>query len=123
IIANVATSVNPTIPPGMGGTPTVPITIGVVSLNLADGDKFRAEFTAGSAVTGSVVRVVQLLDGDIDNQIVAHEWGHYISNRLVFNSAGLQNNMSRGLGEGWADFHAMMVTVREEDTANPTNTT
>ena len=121
IIANVATSVNPGVAPGMGGTPTVPINIAVVSMNLADGDRFRAEFAAGSTVTGSVVRRVQLLDGDIDNQIVAHEWGHYISNRLVFNSAGLQTNMARGLGEGWADFHAMLITVREEDTQNPTN--
>lgn len=121
IIANVPTSANPGTPPGMGGTPTEPITIGVVSLNLSDGDRFRAVFTAGEAVSGEVVRTVQLLDGDIDNQIVAHEWGHYISNRLIFNANGLNNNMARGLGEGWADFHAMLITARAEDTENPLN--
>ncbi|HZW90280.1 MAG TPA: M36 family metallopeptidase, partial [Myxococcaceae bacterium] len=121
IIANVATSVNPGIPPLMGGTPSVPITIGVVSMNFSDGNLFRAAFANQQALSGTLVRVTQLLDGDIDNQIVAHEWGHYISNRLIFNSAGLQNNMSRGLGEGWADFHAMLITVREEDTQVPTN--
>ena len=119
IIANVPTSTNPTIPPNMGGTPTVPITIGVLSLNLADGDRFRAEYTAGNPVFGSLNRAVTLLDGDIDNQIVAHEWGHYISNRLIFNAAGLQTNMARGLGEGWADFHAMLITVRPEDATTP----
>ncbi len=121
IIANVASSPNPTVAPAMGGTPTAPVTIGPVSVNFADGEKFRAALAAGT-VAGEVLRAVKLLDGDIDNQIVAHEWGHYISNRLIFNSAGLQNNMSRGLGEGWADFHAMLITVREEDTQNPTNT-
>jgi hypothetical protein len=122
IIANVPSSATPAVPPTMGGTPTVPITIGPVSMNLADGDRFRAAFDAGQTVTGRIVRRVQLLDGDLDNQVVAHEWGHYISNRLIFNSAGLQNNMSRGLGEGWADFHAILITVREGDTANPLNT-
>ena len=28
-------------------------------------------------------------DGAIDNQIVAHEWGHYLSNRLIGNGNGL----------------------------------
>jgi large repetitive protein len=120
IIANVPTSVNPTIAPGMGGTPTVPITIGGVSMNLADGDLFRAALATGPA-TGSVLRQVQLLDGDLDNQIVAHEWGHYISNRLVFDAAGLQTNMARGLGEGWADFHGLLMTIRAEDALVPTN--
>nr|WP_267459595.1 M36 family metallopeptidase [Pseudoalteromonas ostreae] len=33
----------------------------------------------------------KLKDGTLDNGIIAHEWGHYISNRLVGNSAGLIN--------------------------------
>jgi hypothetical protein len=121
IIANVPTSANPTVPPLMGGTPTVPITIGAVSMNLADGDLFRTAFGTQPEINGHLVRRTLLLDGDIDNQIVAHEWGHYISNRLIFNSSGLQMNMARGLGEGWADFHATLITVREEDSAVPGN--
>src|SRR6185369_11102008 len=54
-------------------------------------------------------------DGTIDNQIVAHEWGHFISNRLIGNASGLSNQVGRGMGEGWADFHAMLLTVRPED--------
>ncbi|HYC62940.1 MAG TPA: M36 family metallopeptidase [Thermoanaerobaculia bacterium] len=62
-------------------------------------------------------------DGTLDNQIVFHEWGHYLSNRLVSNSAGLSNNQGRSMGEGWGDFTAMMLTVREDDTATPSNAT
>ena len=54
-------------------------------------------------------------DGTLDNGIVAHEWGHYISNRLIGNAAGLTNNQGRSMGEGWGDFHAMMMQVRESD--------
>lgn len=60
-------------------------------------------------------------DGTLDNQIVFHEWGHYLSNRLVANSAGLSNNQGRAMGEGWGDFTAMMLTVRENDTLTPSN--
>ncbi|MBN9684313.1 MULTISPECIES: myxosortase-dependent M36 family metallopeptidase [unclassified Corallococcus] len=54
-------------------------------------------------------------DGTLDNGIIAHEWGHYISNRLIGNAAGLSNNQGRSMGEGWGDFHAMLMQVRESD--------
>jgi hypothetical protein len=88
---------------------------------LADGNLIRAQLDGGVTVTGTLFRSSILRDGDIDNQIVAHEWGHYISNRLIFDSFGLGNNMGGSLGEGWGDFHAMLITVRPEDTSNPTN--
>jgi hypothetical protein len=60
-------------------------------------------------------------DGDLDNQVVAHEWGHYISNRLIGDASGLSNNQGGGMGEGWADFHAMLMTVKPEDAAVSSN--
>ncbi len=54
-------------------------------------------------------------DGTLDNAIVAHEWGHYISNRLIGNASGLDNMQGVGMGEGWGDFHALLMMVREED--------
>lgn len=60
-------------------------------------------------------------DGTIDNQIVTHEWGHYISNRLIGDAFGLNTNMAGGLGEGWADFHALLLTVRDGDANRPAN--
>ena len=54
---------------------------------------------------------------------MAHEWGHFISNRLIGDAAGLSTTMASGLGEGWADFHAMLMTVRPEDVFVPSNNT
>ncbi|QSQ15391.1 myxosortase-dependent M36 family metallopeptidase [Myxococcus landrumensis] len=60
-------------------------------------------------------------DGTIDNIIVAHEWGHYMSNRLIQDAAGLVNNQGRAMGEGWADFTALLMVTRPEDIQVPSN--
>ncbi|MCE9573912.1 MAG: myxosortase-dependent M36 family metallopeptidase [Deltaproteobacteria bacterium] len=123
IIANVASSGSPTVAPNMALTAgQTPPTLPALSLNLADGNTLRTAVAAGP-VTGGMQRTTALRDGDIDNQVMAHEWGHYISNRLVFDANGLGTNMARGLGEGWADTHAMLMTVRPGDDAEPTNAT
>ena len=57
--------------------------------------------------------------GAMDMLVVAHEWGHLISNRLIGNANGLFNNQGESLGEGWADFHALLFAVREEDAQAP----
>lgn len=58
-------------------------------------------------------------DAAMDAAIVAHEWGHYISNRLIGNATGLSTHQSRAMGEGWADFHALLLLVREQDALQP----
>jgi hypothetical protein len=121
ILANVPSSNDPENPSNPTGTPPFPITIGVLTVNLSDGDRLRAALAEGSELGGALFRDAMLRDGDFDNQIVAHEWGHYISNRLVANGAGLGTNMGSGLGEGWGDFHAMLITVRPEDVTQPGN--
>ncbi|HET6372575.1 MAG TPA: M36 family metallopeptidase, partial [Candidatus Polarisedimenticolia bacterium] len=119
IIANVPTSVDPSLQPIMGGTPVGSVTIGTLSLNLSDGDAIRAQFP--STVHGTLQRDSALdRDGTIDSQIIAHEWGHYISNRLIGNGFGLGNLQGSGMGEGWGDFHALPMTVRAEDALTPT---
>jgi MYXO-CTERM domain-containing protein len=52
------------------------------------------------------------LDGTIDNTIVAHEWGHYLHHRLMF--CGSQS--CGGMSEGWADFNALMMVIKDGDT-------
>lgn len=50
-------------------------------------------------------------DGDVDNGIIFHEFGHGISNRLTGgpgNSSCLQN--AEQMGEGWSDYYALMLT-------------
>lgn len=123
IVANVASSPSPEVPPLMGGTDAT-ITVGALSLGYSDGNLFRTALDGNQAVSATAIRVTGVdRDGALDNQIVAHEWGHYISNRLVFDSAGLNTNMAGGLGEGWADFHAMLMTVKSEDSTVASNAT
>ncbi|WP_338023584.1 myxosortase-dependent M36 family metallopeptidase [Archangium primigenium] len=103
---------------GLGGASTT-ITIPTLRITLADGNKLRATIPGLSV---SLKRAAVLdLDGTVDNAIVAHEWGHYISNRLVQNSAGLTNNQGRSMGEGWGDFHSLLMVVRAEDINVATN--
>jgi hypothetical protein len=60
-------------------------------------------------------------DGALDNLVAAHEWGHYLSNRLIGDASGLVNQQGFGLGEGWADFTALLMEVRAEDAAVASN--
>ena len=57
-------------------------------------------------------------DSDLDNGVIIHEYGHGVSNRLTggpANSGALGNIQSRGMGEGWSDWHAIMFTQRPAD--------
>ena len=47
--------------------------------------------------------------------ITFHEMGHYITNRLVGNAAGLTNRQGRAMGEGWGDFFAICMTSQHTD--------
>lgn len=47
--------------------------------------------------------------------ITFHEMGHYITNRLVGNSNGLDNVQGAGMGEGWGDFFAICMTSQSTD--------
>ncbi|HEY0986564.1 MAG TPA: M36 family metallopeptidase [Kofleriaceae bacterium] len=51
-------------------------------------------------------------DGDLDNGVVAHEWGHYMHHRLA--NCG-NSQQCAGMSEGWGDFNALMMMVREGD--------
>ncbi|GAB4436992.1 MAG: hypothetical protein Kow0031_18800 [Anaerolineae bacterium] len=57
-------------------------------------------------------------DGDLDNGIIIHEYGHGISTRLTggpSNSSCLGNQEQ--MGEGWSDFFALALTAAASDTA------
>ncbi|MEO8104033.1 MAG: M36 family metallopeptidase, partial [Betaproteobacteria bacterium] len=91
----------------MGDDPaiTTPITVPVLMISLDDGANLKTSLQSG-AVTARLRRLIGAdRDGALDNSIIAHEWGHYISNRLIGDANGLATVQSRGLGEGWADFH------------------
>ena len=55
-------------------------------------------------------------DGDFDNGIIAHEYGHGISSRLTggpTNAGCLQN--AEQMGEGWSDWIALMMLAKSTD--------
>ncbi len=55
-------------------------------------------------------------DGDLDNGVIVHEYGHGISNRLVGGrlNVGCLNNAQQP-GEGWSDWFALAYTAEVGD--------
>ncbi len=45
-------------------------------------------------------------DSDLDGDVVMHEYGHGVSNRLIGNGSGLGGTQSGAMGEGWSDYWA-----------------
>ena len=57
-------------------------------------------------------------DGSLDSQIIIHEYGHGVTNRLVggpANASALDARQSRAMGEGWSDWWALMFTLKPTD--------
>lgn len=92
-----------------------------IGISLADGTNLYAALAAGETVTVEMFNDKPFKDSSWDNAIVSHEWGHYISNRLVGNGSGLYNNQGRSMGEGWGDFHALMTISEAKDLELPDN--
>lgn len=115
-----ADNTNRSQPPELFGSSTS-ATIPVLSVTRATGTALK---TAASGMGTAVVlerTASSDRDGTLDNGIIAHEWGHYIANRLIGDGNGLSNNQARGMGEGWSDFHTLLMTVRAADAQVPSN--
>jgi hypothetical protein len=103
--------------PSMGGTPAIPITIGVMSTTFAGGNSIKAAIQADPNTQMRLYKFAGVeRDGTIDNAVVAHEWGHYIHHRLE--NCGM--NQCRGMSEGYGDFTALQLVVRPGDDLNGT---
>ncbi len=48
-------------------------------------------------------------DSSVDSDVVFHEYGHGISNRLIGNGSGLGGTQSGAMGEGWSDYWATTI--------------
>jgi large repetitive protein len=118
-ILMVYTSATPTVIPSITGFVAANVKpVAIVPWNT--GQLIKGQIAVPEVVNVRMFRAPDR-DGTLDNQIVFHEWFHYASNRLVGNGAGLGTNMSAGMGEGWSDFSALLLTAREDDTATPGN--
>lgn len=87
------------------------VTIPSMGLTSVDGNALRVLIEGGASPTVRMFLIGSMNDSSFDNGIVAHEWGHYMQNRMIGNGAGLINFQGRAMGEGWADFHSMMFLV------------
>lgn len=108
-------------PIAMGGSdaPGNAINIPAVMVTKETGDALKAQLTAGATLTGSLQRTVlpaPKRDGDLDNGVISHEYGHGISNRLTGgpNDLGGLSGDEQG-GEGWSDYMALYMTLRTND--------
>jgi extracellular elastinolytic metalloproteinase len=97
----------------MGGSDKT-ITIPAFSILKRVGDSIKA-YRGQNIVVNITLQPAPQLDGDIDNTVISHEYTHGISNRLTGgpgNTSCLINAESGGMGEGWSDFFALMVTTK-----------
>ncbi|HEY0252548.1 MAG TPA: M36 family metallopeptidase, partial [Kofleriaceae bacterium] len=100
------------VPPTLHDDPTIttPITIGALSLTMADSAQWKSLASTSANATMSRDPAPDL-DGDLDASVLAHEFGHYIHYRLSSCSTALCAAMS----EGWGDFDALLMIVRDGD--------
>ncbi len=104
------------VPTGQSGAG---ITIPAVMVTKSIGDLLKANLAVG--VNVSLVQPPQaggpaFLDGDFDNGIIAHEYGHGISNRLTGgpSNTGCLGNAEQ-MGEGWSDWFSLIMTAEPGD--------
>jgi len=95
----------------VGGSVTIPS----VMISQADCATIRAQIPTVNVdlISGNTV----LIDGDFDNGIIAHEYGHGISIRLTGggNNSNCLNSTEQ-MGEGWSDWFGLMMTIEPTDT-------
>lgn len=102
---------------GMGGVDAT-ITIPSVLIENPEGLYMKGLLDASTVVNVTLKDDPSLAatrDGSFDNGIVAHEYGHGISTRIIgsLNSGANKEQM----GEGWSDFFGLMLTNQPGATA------
>lgn len=115
-----------------GEEPAITIPSAMVTLTL--GESIIAQLTEGIEVTVSLTDAgPYYIDGDMDNGVVVHEYGHGISNRLTGgpldvdclescterdkNGDCVSGTYTEQMGEGWSDFLALIATMKTDDWA------
>ncbi len=84
-----------------------------------DGLAIRAVLDASTTVNATLredPNFVPFRDGDFDNGIIAHEYHHSVSTRLVAGPSNACLGGNEQGGEGWSDWAALMLTMKAGDT-------
>jgi hypothetical protein len=97
-------------PRGFGGNG--PSNLPGLAVGVTVGESLKAGLATGTVtVTMHSASSGVERDGDLDNTVVTHEWGHYLHHRLAACSA----QQCSGMSEGWGDFNALLMMLREGD--------
>ncbi|GGE18381.1 T9SS-dependent M36 family metallopeptidase [Psychroflexus salis] len=106
------------MPINMGGNSNL-INIPSIMVSQADGEALITELESNTTINATLANNgPYFIDGDFDNGIIAHEYGHGVSNRLTGGS--LQANClfnEEQMGEGWSDFLGLLLTMKATDVA------
>lgn len=120
---------DPIFSPG-GSNPLINIPTIMISQN--DGEALINALENDITVNASLVNDGPYqLDGDFDNMIIAHEYGHGVSNRLTGgpaeadclaactkrdeNGQCIASTYTEQMGEGWSDYIGLILTMKEGD--------
>ena len=128
-IAVLVINSQPGSPITMGGVedPENPIGIPAVMITKEAGATIREVLDAGQEVIVNLKDEPGVdVDGDFDNGIIVHEYGHGISNRLTGGPditsclptrvrVGTQVIETEQMGEGWSDWFGLMMTMKKGD--------
>lgn len=98
-----------------GGSNSIPS----VAIGIDEGQMLRdAVSTPNATIDDNPDPTLVNRDSDLDNGIIAHEYGHGISNRLVGgpNQVGCLGNAEQ-MGEGWSDWWTVSLSALPSHTA------
>ena len=116
----------------MQSNSTPNITIPAIMISQSDGTPLINNLIANQTINGTLENIGPFgKDGDLDAGIIAHEYGHGISNRLTGGAASAdcltacvdydQNGnciqRTEQMGEGWSDYFALVMTQKATDQA------
>ena len=113
-IAAVLVNIQSDEPVGMApGADGAAVTIPSVSIGKGNGNEIKSSIDAGNTVNVTLrAGTVPFRDSDFDNGVIAHEYGHGVSNRLA--GMGVQAPLclsgDQQAGEGWSDWWALAFT-------------
>ncbi len=98
--------------PSMADDPnTNGVTIGSLGISQADGNALKTALMNGTVNVTMTYAVAAQRAGELDGDIVSHEWGHYLHHRLT-NCGSTQCGAE---SEGWADFVAALTRIHPGD--------
>lgn len=113
----VAHNTSGTTPTSITGT-DAGITIPSIMVSFGTGSMLKTALATDSVYAmlfdSSAFNTARIYDSDLDNGVIAHEYGHGVSNRLTGGPAASNclGNQEQA-GEGWSDFFALAFTTRE----------